>query len=169
MADELAYGEGLTGVPILPIAGLLDPRAVGAVECSIDGYVPLNNFEFVSAGKSNPGRKACSKHDGLFVDGGPDAIADTAFMGRGWIMLRFQMFVNHFFSNQENALTGDVLQASLDGDALQKVVVSGDDPQRVSLLFTGVRSGLHEIDYGPWATEDAVSTTNGYHRYCLRL
>jgi hypothetical protein len=50
----------------------------------------------------------------------------------------------------------------LDDGAEQKVVVSGDDPQYVSLLFSGLRPGLHEIDYAPWATYDAVATTNGY-------
>lgn len=84
-------------------------------------------------------------------------------------MLTIQMSINHFFPNQETAFNGDILWASLDHGPGRLVVVSGDDPQYISLLFTDVRLGFHEIDYGPWVTNDPVATTNGYHNYCVRM
>jgi hypothetical protein len=50
---------------------------------------------------------------------------------------------------------------------MQKIVVSGRDPQYVGVLFTDVPNGFHEIDYGPWVTVDSVAANNDYHNFCL--
>ena len=50
--------------------------------------------------------------------------------------------------------------------------MTGPEPQSVSYLFTQLRSGLHQINYGPWGIFDAVRQGSpgysaGYHNICL--
>jgi hypothetical protein len=168
LADELINNAGISA-PILPVAGLFDPGKVASVTCSIEGYVSdMDQRGFVSLMPlSATGRRACSQPDGLDVDGGPDADVDTALIGRNWIMVKFFVFINHFFANQESEFTGDVFLATLDHGSNEKVVVSGTDPQPVSFLFTGLQPGFHQVDYGPWFAADAANGDGGYHNVCV--
>jgi hypothetical protein len=173
IADEIV----LAGIdaPIFPIAGLLDPHAVASVTCSFEGYATTTDQQgIVGANDSPRGRKRCSQRDGLDVDGGPDAQVGTIAYGADWIMLRLGLYINHFFPNQESAFNGDVFAISIDAGPPQNVVVTGPDGQTLSLLFTNLKPGLHQIDYAPWVAFDAVSKgspgfSGGYHNVCIKI
>lgn len=173
LADEVVMA-GIEA-PILPVAGLLNPRDVAKVTCSYEGYVtPTDQRGFVEVNQSQAGRKTCSQRDGLDVDGGPDAWADVVLFGRDWIAVRLGLEINHFFPNQESDFNGDVFEASIDGGPFQKVVVSGPDSQTLSFLFTDLHPGLHQINYGPWDASDVASQgssgySSGSHNVCVRI
>jgi len=89
-------------------------------------------------------------------------------------MARLGLEINHFFPDQETNFNGDVFAASIDGGPFQKVVVSGAEPQSISFLFTDLRPGLHQIDYGPWFFVDAVrggspGYSAGHHTLCVSI
>jgi hypothetical protein len=137
LADEILYGEGFSAdAPIPVIAGLLDPNRVVSAKCSITGYATsadmLNFIDDVTLGR---GQKACPDHGGLIVDGGPDVTISGIVYGNRWVYAEFQVYINHFLLNQETDLNGDVLQVRLDRAAMQKIVVSGRDPQYVGVLL----------------------------------
>lgn len=170
LADELTYDSGLDA-PILPIAGLLDPSKVASVTCSIDGYVGVLDQRGIVAlaAATTLGRKPCGEKDGLTVDGGPDAEVETAVIGKGWILIRLLLSINHFLGDQESKFKGDVFASRLDRGSVQKVVVSGSDPQAVSFLYTGLRPGFHQLEYAPWfGNADSVvpEEDSGYHNFC---
>ena len=175
MADELIF-DSLTSAPIPPVAGLFDPAKVASVTCSINGHLnPMDQRGFTSVLPSlEAGRMTCNAHDGLNVDGGPDAEIDAGVIGRDWIMIQGSLFINHFFPNEESDFHGDVFRIALDQNPEQKVVVTGSDPQSVSWLFRELRPGLHEVDYGPWAVFNAVrhgspGYSPGYHNICIQI
>lgn len=173
LGDELLFGspEG-NSVPIPRLAGLFDPQKAASVTCSVDGYASLGDqLGFIGTQPASAsGRKACPEDNGVIVDGGPDSAIDWVIAGRDWFMATYSVFVNHFFHNQETQLSGDEFVSTLDGGSEQKYVVSGQDPQYVSVLYTGLRPGFHQLDYGPWSGFDAVRLGgSGYHNFCLRL
>jgi hypothetical protein len=174
LADEIITNPAIDA-PILPVAGLFDPRQVVSVACAVDGYIPVPQESFVNiASGSVRGQKACTEQNGLNVDGGPDAYFAVAVLGRNWIMVQFSASISHFFPDQETEFNGDVFSASLDRGPEQNIVISGQDPQTLSYLFTDLSPGLHQIDYGPRATFDAVRAespgySRGYHNFCFRV
>ena len=128
----------------------------------------------VEAGHSPTGRKRCPQRDGLHVDGGADAEVDFIVFGRDWIMIQLALGINHFFPNQRTNLEGDVFRASIDNGSEEKVVVNGADPQTVSFLFTELKPGFHQIDYGPWFARDVTEGQRdrlapGYHNVCVAI
>lgn len=169
IADEIVF----TGIdaPIPPIAGLLNPDAVAKASCAFDGYVStMDQRGFVENGHLPTGRKSCPQRDGLNVDGGPDAAVDSIVFGRDWILIQLGLDINHFLPNQPTSFEGDVFRASIDNSGEEKVVVSGADPQTVSFLFTDLKPGFHQVNYGPWFASDvAEGFTPGYHNVCVAI
>jgi hypothetical protein len=174
LADEVIYAVG-TDAPILGVNSLFSPEEVTAVKCSIDGYVdPLDQRGMVGSGSDVRGRRPCQERDGLNVDGGPDAEVAIALFGSSWILVKLNLEINHFFPGEASVFNGDVFTASIDGGVYQKVVVSGLEPQSVSFLYTDLKPGFHQINYGPWAVVDAVRQgspgySSGYHNFCLGI
>lgn len=174
LADEVVVGAGLD-VPIPRIAGLLSPEKVRAVKCVVNGYVDtMEQGGIVELGGAQLGRRTCRERDGLDVDGGPDADVDAVLYGRDWILLQLDLRIIHFFPDQPTNFNGDVFAVTLDRGPEQKITVTGTDPQTASFLFTNLKPGLHQINYGPWSVSDAVTHGSpgysaGYHNVCVAI
>lgn len=173
IADEIVFGG--FDARILPVAGLLDPHAVGKVICAYNGYVSTDDpMGFLASGDSANGKKGCPQRDAMAVGVGPDAKVDAVVFGRDWIMMQLGLGINHFTPKQKSDLEGDVFRVSIDDGAEQKVVVSGSDPQSVAFLFTDLKPGFHQINYGPWlaivvAEVRRLGYPPGYHNYCVKI
>lgn len=173
IADEIVFAG--IDAPILPVSGLLDPHAVARVACAYEGYVStMDQRGIVEASHSPTGRKTCPQRDGLNVDGGADAEVDSIVFGHDWILIQLGLAINHFFPNQRTSFEGDVFRASIDNSGEEKVVVNGVEPQAVSFLFTDLKSGLHQINYGPWFASGVAQlrregSTPGYHNVCIAI
>jgi hypothetical protein len=148
LADEFVETgpqPALTEIAFLKIrvAGLLDPKTVTRVACSFEGEA----LPAIASGGAE--RTECARGPGINIEGGSDIVTDTLIVGRSWALLRGYATIEHFLGKAPNDFNGDPFRAKIDRASAQYFVVSGTDPQDVAILFVGLHSGSHQIDYGP--------------------
>jgi hypothetical protein len=167
LADELVENAGTTSrietvfPTIQTIATLFDPELVKSVSCTFDEET------MPSLRGAGAMRVDCPAGNGLNIEGGPDESLISALVGKDWALARMDFSIAHFLGHHGKDLVGEPYGIAIDDAPMQRVVVSGTDPQEASFLFVQLRPGMHRLDYGPIAFGQGVA--DELYHYCFVL